>query len=198
MDRYVEPPRPLNTKLLGLCSSQCGLGTSSIKVTWRLLTVETHLSPHVLLDQKRHIRNYTTTLYLEIPATNTSQRKNWPGIVKTLDSGALFSWVGYDGLNKTIGEVLWGSNSAVSMGFEFSSLQQLWCVRLWHLQETAPELLAGARMPRTLALVDTLASTRGIICIAAVLGFAAVRGFHPASWSRAEESTCQLSFCQEG
>lgn len=166
-------------------------GPAASRLPGRLLMVETHLSPHVLLDQKLHIR-IGKTLYLEIPATNTFQRKNWPGIVKTLDSPAVFSSVGYAGLNKTIGGV------TISVGFKFSSLQQLWCVRLWHLQETAPELLAGAQMPMTLALVDTLASTRGIICIAAALGFAALEASTQQAGAGQRKSNYQLSFCQEG
>lgn len=37
VEMYNEPSRPLTVKFLGSCSSQCGLETSNIKVTWELV-----------------------------------------------------------------------------------------------------------------------------------------------------------------
>lgn len=73
---------------------------------------------------------------------NASQRKHWQDVVKTLDIPAFSSWVGYDELNKTTREC-WNL-----FGTWIQHSPQLWCVWLWHLQETAPELLAVLRCPR--------------------------------------------------
>lgn len=53
-------------------------------------------------------------------------------------------WLCFHGLTamrliKQLGEV------QICVGFEFSSLPWLWCMQLWHLQGTAPELLAVLR-----------------------------------------------------
>lgn len=67
----------------------------------------------------------------------------------------------------------------------------------WTPPGDSPRAPGRAGLPPVLALVDTLASARGIICIAAALGFTATRGFHPASWSGREEKYCQLPFAKK-
>lgn len=73
MNEHVESSRLFNVKFLGPRSSQCGLGSSRIEVTWKINNVESQFP--LCSAASETTRYILTNTVLGGPATDTFQRK---------------------------------------------------------------------------------------------------------------------------